>query len=63
MILGIFVEKILTRKFKCTLKCVVFGGFFLKDQPALKRHTMSEAHQAGLFLKVGKQPLRNKREM
>lgn len=56
MILGIFVEKILTRKFKCTLKCVVFG-FFLKDQP------MSEAHQAGLFLKVGKQPLRNKREM
>lgn len=58
MILGIFVEKILTRKFKCTLKCVVFG-FFLKD----KRHTMSEAHQAGLFLKVGKQPLRNKREM
>lgn len=58
MILGIFVEKILTRKFKCTLKCVVFG-FFLKDQP----HTMSEAHQAGLFLKVGKQPLRNKREM
>lgn len=56
MILGIFVEKILTRKFKCTLKCVVFGFFF-------KRHTMSEAHQAGLFLKVGKQPLRNKREM
>lgn len=54
MILGIFVEKILTRKFKCTLKCVVFGGL---------RHTMSEAHQAGLFLKVGKQPLRNKREM
>lgn len=53
MILGIFVEKILTRKFKCTLKCVVFG-FFLKDQ---------QAHQAGLFLKVGKQPLRNKREM
>lgn len=31
MILGIFVEKILTRKFKCTLKCVVFGGF-LKDE-------------------------------
>lgn len=56
MILGIFVEKILTRKFKCTLKCVVFGFFF-------KRHTMSEAHQAGLFLKVGKQPLRNKLEM
>lgn len=57
MILGIFVEKILTRKFKCTLKCVVFGFVFFK------RHTMSEAHQAGLFLKVGKQPLRNKREM
>lgn len=31
MILGIFVEKILTRKFKCTLKCVVFG-VFLKDE-------------------------------
>lgn len=57
MILGIFVEKILTRKFKCTLKCVVFGFVFFK------RHTMSEAHQAGLFLKVGKKPLRNKREM
>lgn len=54
MILGIFVEKILTRKFKCTLKCVVFGVFFKRP---------SEAHQAGLFLKVGKQPLRNKREM
>lgn len=59
MILGIFVEKILTRKFKCTLKCVVFGVFLKRP----KRHTMSEAHQAGLFLKVGKQPLRNKREM
>lgn len=35
MILGIFVEKILTRKFKRTLKCVVFGGF-LKDTQCLR---------------------------